>query len=393
MGRVIPLPMKAACKYFGKCSGCTLQQFPYVKQIHDKGRSVRDEFASLCPSPAVIHPVVPSPEPFAYRTSSKLCLHEDELGRKLIGLYEQNSKKVVAIPECPVHHPEINRLVQRLFGFGKPVPERFYNHAKKAFQGERLKFLTVRYCPASQEFGLVLSHTGVARDKLEAWAKTLNLPRVSLYEATLSPDDDDLILPHQARHLSGKAQFTFTIGSRNFPVHPLAFVQANYSLLATFIEAVTGDLKGEALLDLYGGFGTYSFAAKDRFKKVCLVEANPYSIEAARSQGDEIESVALSVEDYLKGLARSELRKEVSDIIVNPPRSGISPQVVQALKSATFPKLKNVTYVSCNRVTLKRDLKALMAAGQYRMKSLVPFDMFPQTDHLELVAKLERIKA
>lgn len=392
MGQVIPLPMKAACKYFGKCSGCTLQQFPYVKQLRDKGRSIRDEFAPLCSPQSQILPVVPSPEPFGYRTSSKLCLHEDDLGRKLIGLYEQNSKKVVAIPECPVHHPEINRLVQRLFGFGKPTPERFYNHAKKAFQSERLKFFTVRYSPVTQEFGLVLSHTGVAREKLEDWAKKLNLPNISLYEAALSRDDDDLVLPHQARHLAGKTHFSFAIADRRFPVHPLAFVQANHSLLGSFIDTITSDLKGKALLDLYGGFGTYSFAALKRFEKISLVEANPHSIEAARSQREEIECVALSVEDYLKGIARSEQRKEFTDVIVNPPRSGISPQVVQALKSATFPKLKTLTYVSCNRVTLKRDLKALLSAGQYRLKSLVPFDMFPQTEHIELVAKLERIK-
>jgi 23S rRNA (uracil1939-C5)-methyltransferase len=378
--------MKAACKYFGKCSGCTLQQFPYVKQIHDKSRTVRDDFGSLCPK---INPTVPSPDIFGYRSSSKLCLHEDDIGRKSIGLYEQNSKRVLAVPDCPVHHPEINKLVQRLFGFGKPVPDRFYNHAKKSFQQERLKFLTIRYCPASHEFGVVLSHTGVAREKLEDWAKKLNLPNVSFYEATLGKTDDDLVLPHEARHLWGRPHFIFVVGERRFPVHPMAFIQANYSLLPAFISTITGDLQGKMLLDLYGGFGTYSFAAKDRFEKVALVEANPFSIEAAKSQNSDVDCIALSVEDYLKSIARSDVCRQVTDVIVNPPRSGLSPQVVQGMRSL-FPNLKTLTYVSCNPATLKRDLKALLSGGAFQMKSLTPFDMFPQTGHIEIVAKLQK---
>ncbi|MEK7856699.1 MAG: hypothetical protein AAB288_11465, partial [Acidobacteriota bacterium] len=136
--------MKAKCTYFGKCSGCTLQQFPYVKQLHDKTRRVRSELASLLPKNASaeisIAAMAPSPAEHGYRTSGKLCLHEDEIGRRSIGLYERNSKKVVDIPQCSVHHPEINRLIDRIFGFGRKLPARLYQHNKNLFLYQKMLY-------------------------------------------------------------------------------------------------------------------------------------------------------------------------------------------------------------------------------------------------------------
>ena len=165
--------MKAACKFFGKCSGCSLQQFPYVKQLHDKTRLVRREFQCFVRNPeqleTVIKATVASTEPMGYRISSKLCLHADEMGRESIGLYQQKSKTVLDIPNCPVHHPEIDKIIRKMFRQKIQKPAPFYNHNKKVFQVRRLKFITVRFNPQSQAYGIVFSHTGVERSLLLAW--------------------------------------------------------------------------------------------------------------------------------------------------------------------------------------------------------------------------------
>lgn len=397
--RETPSVMKAHCPHFGKCSGCTLQHFPYVKQLHDKQKAVQSFFAHLLrPSAGVaLQPIQGSPSEFGYRISSKLCLHEDEFGRRSIGLYQQASKRVLHIADCPVHHPEINRLLARLFPFGASLPAPFYQHQRKGFQAARMKFLTLRYCPETRAFGLILSHTGIARSELESWASLhvqQRFPQLCLYEARLDAEDGDLVISREVNHLAGDKTFSFRTAGRTFSLSPLAFFQANGSLSPQFIDHITHDLAGEGLLDLYGGFGAYSFAAEERFRSVHLVEANPHALAAARDLATREEHArikvhAATVEDFLrKGLAAAS-RSEITHIIVNPPRSGLSTQVRQALHKNLWASGQHLVYVSCEKATLRRDLLELIGQGGWTLETLTPFDMFPQTEHLELVAKLK----
>lgn len=391
--------MKAKCAYYGKCSGCTLQQFPYVKQLNDKTRRVTSELRALLPggtSPdTAIHTVIPSPLEQGYRTSGKLCLHEDELGRRSIGLYERGSKKVVSIPECTVHHPEINRIVERLFGFGKKLPAPLYHHGKKQFQGGRLKFVVVRYSPDTREFGLVISHTGVDRAELKAWAQSLNLSNASFYESELKPEDGDLVVARNTSHLAGPETFRFQIGTNIFQIDPIAFFQANHSLAHRFIETIAAWHQGDQLLDLYGGFGTYSFEAYRNFQAVQIIEANPHSIASAddyikRAAVSSVETKAVSVEDFFKTFLKSKDVAKVSDIIINPPRTGLSPRVIEGLRASAFSGVERLSYVSCDLTTLKRDLRELIRDGRYQIAEVIPFDMFPQTEHVETLVRLTK---
>ena len=389
--------MKAACQFFGKCSGCSLQQFPYVKQLSDKTRAVRASLAQFVPHglniETIILPTVASPKEFAYRTSSKLCLGEDDFGRPSIGLYARSSKKVIDIPGCPVHDPAINKLIAKIFSLTAPLPAPFYNHSKRGFQAGRLKFLTIRFCPESNNFGLIISHTGVARGDLLAWVTRLKLAHMCVYESLLIKDDAELVISRQVQHLAGPATFEFTLQGRSYQLDPMAFFQANYSLTSAFIEHITEDLQGNSLLDLYGGFGTYSFAAAHKFTKIHLIEANPHAIEAARDVASRaalpnFQASAISAEEILKKLQNSSERSEISHIIVNPPRSGLSAQVLESLSRGQFNQLKRLHYVSCNMETLKRDLAILTRKGGFQVLSVTPFDMFPQTDHIEMVVKM-----
>jgi 23S rRNA (uracil1939-C5)-methyltransferase len=388
--------MKAACRFFGKCSGCSLQQFPYVKQLFDKTRAVRQQLGRFVPAGKnmedVIHPVVPSPAEFGYRTSTKLCLNEDELGRRSIGLYARGTKKVVDIPGCPIHHPAINKLIQRLFGPGQTLPAPFYQHSRKGFQTGRLKFLTIRYSPEADSFGLILSHTGVPRADLENWARKLRIPQLTIYESLLQREDEDLVISRVVKYLAGDPVFSYVLDGRRYPLDPMAFFQANSSLVSTFIQHIVDGLAGDELLDLYGGFGSYSMAASESFKKIHLVEANPHATEAAskvaRESGlTQLQCSAASVEDVLKKLLKSSRAQQVTHMIVNPPRAGLSRQVLSALSQGGWQRLQKLHYVSCNMETLQRDLQALTRQG-FEVESITPFDMFPQTDHIELVAKL-----
>lgn len=373
-------------------------QFPYVKQVHDKAKTVRELLARFVPkdmdAAEVLLPVTASPAELGYRTSTKLCLHEDEFGRRAIGLYERGTKKVVAIPECPVHHQAINQMVQRLFPQRGPLPAPFYNHAKRGFQPGRLKFVTLRYCPETQAFGIVLSHTGVDDEALGRWAISHAAPNVSIFQSSLDRDDEDLVLGSSTSHLAGPPDVPFVVGPMTYRLSPLAFFQANFALTERFVDHITAGIGGDTLLDLYGGFGAYGLAAAPRFKKVLLVDANPHAISAAKKTIKALglghaETAPDSVETFLERRLNADERRHVSHIIVNPPRGGLSSKTRDLLTGPRMQSATSLTYVSCNIETLKRDL-AQLTAGGFRVQSVQPFDMFPQTDHLELVVKMVR---
>lgn len=391
--------VKAPCSVYRKCSGCSRMQFPYVKQLHDKTKAAREALARYLPlneSPAeLVRPVTPSPAELGYRTSTKLCLGEDAFGRNAVGLYERGTKKIVPIPACPVHHPAINHLVAKLTGGRTPMPAPFYDHMKRTFQVGRLKFLTVRHCPATDAFGVVLSHTGVAREDLARWAALVAQPNVSFYEAPLAKADDDLVLSDRASHLAGPPDLPFAIGDRTFRLSPLAFFQANFALTGRFVEHITDGIGGGTLLDLYGGFGAYGLAAAERFKRTFVVDANQHAVDGAKRALDAqpvkgAAAVKSGVEIFLEKRLTPADRKAVTHVIANPPRGGLSPRVKAQLEGTSYPALTGLTYVSCNLDTLKRDLATLTGKGRWRIESVVPFDMFPQTDHLELVVKMTR---
>ena len=375
-----------------------MQQYPYVKQLFEKNKRVRKELGRHVPlgaeEAAIILPTVPSPLEFNYRTSTKLCLNEDEEGQRSIGLYERARKRVIDIPQCPVHHPAINKLVQKLFGKKAKLPAPFYNHLKRGFQEERLKFVTVRHCPETDMFGLVISHTGVPSELLQEWAMSLRLTNIAMYECVLTKRDEDLVLSRNISHLAGEKLFKFVCGANVFLLDPLAFFQANSSLLVPFVEHITAGLEGERLWDLYGGYGAYSFAVKDRFKSIDMVETNENAVKAAKeaalqSNFKHLTTYCQSAENFLAAKLRPP-HSDVSHLIVNPPRSGLSPHVIDGLIDKKLSRLRRLHYVSCSIETLNRDLNGILRRGGFKVESITPFDMFPQTDHIEVVAKLVR---
>jgi 23S rRNA (uracil1939-C5)-methyltransferase len=394
--------MKASCRHQRRCSGCPQIHLPAEKQLLLKGRTVLQHVQSTLRRTATggfigMRAVVKSPLPFGYRTSVKLCLNEDGNGRRSVGLYKRGSKLVIDIPDCPVQHQLINNALKILMRDRRPGLD-FYNH-ERSFQEQRIKFLTVRACPDTGDLGLIVSHTGVDKKELSRWFKVLDLLRVSVYESELSRSDADLVIGPACNYLTGKKNMRFKVGIHEFELPPAAFFQANFSLTERFVEHVVrlpeGERAAQTLLDLYGGFGAYGLASQAMFKKIHIVDGNlaatkAAAIAAAKYDYSNIEVHGMYVEDFLaRGLSPGE-QGAVTHVIVNPPRLGVSAKVRSSLCSQSFQRISQLTYVSCNPETLGRDLQEFLLKGHFRVTSVTPFDMFPQTEHVEVVVKLRR---
>lgn len=390
----------SSCRHFKVCTGCPQLQEPYAVQLEAKEQFVAKQLASVLTPASELRPIMASPNPLGYRASAKLCLHADSLERWSIGLYKKGSKLVIPIPGCPAHVPGINKLIDKIFALRGRVPAPLYNHKGRSFQPGKLKFLTIRQGGSEARLdqqGIIISHTGVPPDAMRDWLKASGLSKLCTYHSQLSPEDGDDIIGKHVEHLSGPEHFKMTLGSQVYALTPMAFFQANYSLSPALIAAAGDfeDERGDVLLDLYGGFGAYSFPLAKNFAEIWVVDGNQAAIASAQAHAQSLglshlKAEATYCERFLADLPDATARR-VTHIIVNPPRSGLSSQVVRSLDRRNFPRLKAVHYVSCNPQTLARDLNLLTTKGRMgglRLTSAQAFDMFPQTEHVEVVARL-----
>lgn len=427
------------CPYKSECPGCARINQPYSQQIRLKHREIVEVFKRLEQSQGISQPVnkigdkrgdklgdklgdqiaptIASTHIWGYRTSTKLCLDTDRFGRKIIGLYQRHSKIVRDIPTCPVHHPAINKALEMLFGQNREfAPAPFYDHQAKNFQKAKLKFITIRLSPDGKSLALLVSHTGVDRKVLEDWADQVDLTGTSLYEGVLTPEDGSLVIPHRARLLGGDKTMTYRLPSSGltYQLTPSVFFQANGPMAELFINTVTkaidgtagtgtpqGEVSSDCLLDLYGGFGSYSFPLIKRFKQIWIVETNKAAIDAALAyqksnpSNSNVSVCHQTVESFFADHHKptthlnSSVGEAITHCIVNPPRAGLGDEVARLVVDR-LPQLRRLVYVSCHPESMIKDLRRLLKKGLFKIESIQPIDMFPQTEHVETVVTLVR---
>jgi 23S rRNA (uracil1939-C5)-methyltransferase len=398
------------CRHFvkQKCGGCSFLHIPYAEQVEAKQQKVIAILtAALRDLPeavrnktlSVVRPTVPSPLPMGHRASAKFCMHEDRFGNKVIGLYRQGSRVVVDTAGCPANVALANEILQKMFVRKNIIPAKFYDHQGRVFQKNRMKFLTIRTSPSGKgtvrDAAVVISHTGVDRGAIAQWLKSAGLQDLCVYESRLTKADGDSFTGRFIDHACGPETFPYALNGEVFDISPASFFQANHALAEKLIAAATSfKSDGDVLVDLYAGFGAYSFALKSPFKEIHIVDGNRAAIAAANAHAKKIgathiKAVADMCENFLDKRVEPETAKRVTHIIVNPSRAGMSPQVLRHFTSETFPMLKALHYVSCSPVTFARDTKALLRQG-FQMTSLTPFDMFPNADHVEVVGTFVR---
>lgn len=170
-----------------------------------------------------------------------------------------------------------------------------------------------------------------------------------------------------------------------FPVN--GFFQSNLEMLERLIPFALEGLSGGTAFDLYSGVGLFATFLLQNFTSVVCVESNRDAVQFARRNVGEKNGFFVPglLEDMVGGASNAHLARRPDAVIVDPPREGLNEQVRSWLKRKAVSTL---VYVSCNPVTLARDLKDLLS-GPYKLEDLRLFDFYPQTSHIEAVAKLK----
>lgn len=362
------------CPLFGQCGGCALLHLEYEEQLKAKRQKVVDALERIAKIDVEVLPCIASPKPLSYRNKIQLPVSKNHR----LGLYAQNSHDLIEIEGCNIHSPlgeEALAHIQRLL---KTSPE-----------AKVLKHVLIKTAVNTQQILVILVTR--TNESVGALAEEIlrSMPQIKGVVQNINPDEGNVILSPHFRTLAGKDSIEEKLSGFIFKVSPASFFQVNPAqaemLYAKVVELahLTGE---ERVLDAYCGVGTLSLILAQHAKEVIGIESVTDAIQDAKENArrNQIDNAK-----FICGLAEERIGElqGVDLAAVNPPRKGCESSFLEKLVQL---KPKRILYVSCDPATLARDLQILTQKG-YRVKTVQPFDMFPQTMHVETVVELELI--
>jgi 23S rRNA (uracil1939-C5)-methyltransferase len=373
------------CPVFGRCGGCQIQHLRYAAQLTWKRDVVRETMHRIggIEDPQVGE-TIGMTDPRAYRNKMALVV-DASTDPPALGFYQQRSHEVVAIDGCPVVAPVLDAMLRRLDALRRTESVRV------ALREAR--HLVARASSVTNE-GVLTITTARRSEAVVRAAHDLHRDIPGLAGVTNSFDlsNENAILGRRHRVLAGRGEIEEGIGGVRYRVSPGSFFQVNVEMVGRIFEALEPWLdRSYRIVDLYCGVGTFSLFFAKRGCRVHGVEENAGAVAeaVANARLNELqESTRFAtgrVERLIESPAfRRALRK--SDVVfLDPPRKGCDEMTLAHIADA---RVRHIWYLSCDPATLARDSKFLVAKG-YRLDSLQPFDMFPQTGHVETLARLE----
>jgi 23S rRNA (uracil1939-C5)-methyltransferase len=375
------------CPVFGSCGGCQVQHLAYPAQLAWKEQIVRNALRRIggFPDVAVEHPVGMT-VPRAYRNKMSLVVRP-QAGETEFGFYMARSHDLVPIAGCPVVVPQLDAAISALRA-AAAEPE-----TAPAFAD--VKHAIMRVGTASGQAVLSLStdrHSAAIAAAAPALAS--RIPGVVGVSNSFEPRNANAVMGRKMAYVWGAREMEEVIEGVRFRVSPASFFQVNSEMVGKIFRFMEPGLRptGRKIVDLYCGAGTFAIFFAARGAEVIGVEENPAAIREANLNAElnavtgRARFIAGRVEGTVAAAAGRAALRGADIVFLDPPRKGSDEATLDAIAAAG---VDNVWYLSCNPATLARDLRALETKG-YVPGVVQPFDMFPQTGHVETFVTLHR---
>lgn len=339
------------CRHFGHCGGCHYQHIPYQKQLEVKRQVLESQLQRIG---KFDHPPVAAtvPSPASWEARNHLQFSLSSQGE--LGFMAANSDQVVAIQECLLPEPDLGALWPRFEAEPDPPIHR----------------LGMRVGDDGQAM-IVMHGEGDPAIEME-----MDLPASIVW-----------LGPGGAAVLAGEGFVIQSVNGRPFRVSAGSFFQVNTALAGELVDHAVKALaiqSGQTILDLYAGVGLFSAFIAQSGAELIAVESSQWACGDFEVNLQEFDQVALyqaSVEEVLPAL-----EVEPQAVLLDPPRAGVEREALERLIELGPDR---IVYVSCDPATLARDGR-ILADGGYHLLEVTPFDMFPQTYHIESISKWSR---
>ncbi len=436
------------CKLFKVCGGCQWMHLNYEAQLTHKRELIEQSLRHIAGQEIgdalnkVLLPTVGSTEQFGYRNKVQLPVRNPKDSKRILaGYFETNSHNLVNIKHCPIQPNLLDNVLAQI----KLLAEQYSITAYDEKTGEGLlRHIHMRINKAHDAV-LVTLVLNCQPDKMPGYFKRFapelmaQFPEIRGLCVNYNHKKGNRILGEQTLTIAGEGYIEETLSTNNpdfpailqkglrFQLSPDSFFQVNTDQAIKLLELIAEEVKEFianrssadyrtqkiSLLDAYAGVGTIALWLSPFVSQIIAIENNPQAVKDGQinQKLNNIENVQFQlekVEEYLPTILKN--KTPVNIVILDPPRQGLSPEVIDAIMKLQ-PEL--IIYVSCNPVTLARDLRLILSPlsenlseakdshseikasclennSGYKVEKIIPVDLFPQTYHIESISILKK---
>ena len=352
-----PNRIESKCPYFKECGGCDLLHMPYEKQLEFKQNKVKNiltKYADIQKIDEILKPIIKSNDIFNYRNKVIFQVQEN------IGFYKRKSYELIAVENCLLITKNMNEILKLV---------------KQNLSLSNVDKLLIKDMGNCQVMLTIYLHKLINLDEF--------LEKMQNKIASIN-----IFIKNKPYKTIGGSNIIVKLLNCDFLVSPTSFFQINLGQTVKLYEIIAEycDLKqSDQVLDLYCGTGTIGIYLSKYCKNVLGIEINEEAIEDAKKNKDmnNIKNISFIAGDTKEVIKKINFHPNV--IVVDPPRAGLDNSVINDILKINAERL---IYVSCDPITLARDLSILK--NNYNVIEITPVDMFPNTYHVECVCVLNR---
>ncbi|ELC8386782.1 23S rRNA (uracil(1939)-C(5))-methyltransferase RlmD [Clostridium perfringens] len=380
------------CAIYKRCGGCKIQHASYKAQLDFKWDRVKDCVSKIGKlDPSIVKYPLGMEEPWRYRNKVQLPIGLIN-GEVKIGFFAPRSHDIIDMESCLIQDEIGDKVVKLTREWIEKFNIRPYNVDGEYDEKGIVRHIMIRRGFTTNEVMIVLVTNGEKLPHKEEFVDLMvkNIPGIKSVIQNINSKKTNVILGLESKTLWGEDTISDYIGDFRFNISPLSFFQVNpiqtevlYGKALEYAN-LTGN---EEVFDAYCGTGTITLFLSQKAKKVYGVEIIPQAIDnawinAKENKVDNVEFFVGESEVVIPDLINKGVKADV--VVVDPPRKGCDKKLLDAI---TNIDAKKIVYVSCDPSTLGRDL-AILEENGYKTLEVQPVDMFPNTSHVENVAKL-----
>lgn len=386
--RVIP-----RCNVYSKCGGCNLQHLNYEGQLKYKEDKLKSCLEKIGGFKNIKIDNIVSSNNYNYRNKSQFPIRKID-DKAQIGFYAKNSHRLIPCIDCSIQN-EINKEINNVLL--EYLDSNNISCYDEITQKGILRHIVIRVGTKTKEIMVCLvinsSNINVLKNKEKLIENLCKIENLKSIVVNFNTKNTNVILGDRVETLWGKSYIEDYIDNIKFRISPLSFYQVNSiqaeKMYKKVIE-IANISKDDVVLDAYCGIGTISLCISKYAKKVYGIEIVEQAIKDAQENAriNNIENTDFIVgksEEVIKEFVRN--KDKIDIVVVDPPRKGCD---IVMLNNILELNPKKIIYVSCDPATLSRDLKILCEDDNYKLDFIQPFDMFPNTYHVETVCLLNK---
>lgn len=401
--------MKYNCPYDKKCGGCNLLAHDYAEQLNIKKEALRKLLAPY----GKLDEVIGMEEPLHYRNKVHAVFTTDRKGNIISGVYEEGTHKVVAVDNCLIENEKADAIIATIRKLLPSFKLKVYDEDRRT---GLFRHVLIRTAHSTGQIMVVLVLASTMFPSKNNFVKALlkEHPEITTIVMNINDKRTSMVLGDREQTLYGKGYIEDVLCGNTFRISPKSFYQVNsVQTEILYNKAIEfAGLKGnETVIDAYCGIGTIGITAAahmaqmakaampdekpadNRMVKSCGsvigVELNSDAVKdaIANAKRNGMENIRFYCDDAGKFMTKMAANGQRADVVfMDPPRSG-SDEAFLSCVAKLAPK--RIVYISCGPETLARNLGVLKKKG-YKVEKMVGVDLFPMTQHCEVVCSLRK---